>query len=367
MRPVAWLTSAVLTWWAMTAEGYSETGLRSTSRLSQTFGLAYRDAASLRQAGTEVLSTPRARTSVANPDSDVVPLRSESRLSYYQPATTPRKPAWPFLRGRKRKRQGSKLARVMERLSEQSIVLTVDSFASEKAGDTQLGDGSTSVTPSLSGQALTKVPTQTPLSRPPTLSEPAASGRTGNHNGNNLKPTSAETGQTDSNAVLGTGKENSASTFPERHDTRKDSLDMYDDLVERSPFRPCRTWSTVPTTDEWVDDAVESLDALQGGTPLSRSASRRNWMILQESPVLQSREAAVSGALQECVSSVRLPQAREQEGNKTLGAESPGRSRPMTATGPKSEMSGLSWKSQSKGVSLRSEGSKAESDYAVFI
>lgn len=101
-------------------------------------------------------------------------------------------------------------------------------------------------------------------------------------------------------------------SIPNRGDTRAASLDIYDDLTDHNPFRPSQTWSTVPMTDEWVDETCES-------PMLSRSTSQlqQNWRILQESPVITGggdASAPISMVLEEAASSARLPQVQEGEG-----------------------------------------------------
>ncbi|KAG7288501.1 hypothetical protein NEMBOFW57_004854 [Staphylotrichum longicolle] len=73
---------------------------------------------------------------------------------------------------------------------------------------------------------------------------------------------------------------------------------MYDDILEHNPFRPSRTWSTVPTTDDWVDETVESL-ALSRSTSQQQQQQQQqqNWTVLQESPLIRSRDTTASGAL----------------------------------------------------------------------
>lgn len=170
--------------------------------------------------------------------------------------------------------------------------------------------------------------------------------------------------------------------FPIRGGPPTSSLDIYDGaatMEHNNPFRPSRTWSTVPTADEWADETVESLT-------LSRSTSQpqQNWTVFQESPATASRDTAASMKLVEMASSVRLPPTQEGGGERGgEGGEGKGEDRrgEVEASGEFSshgvgltvkpreeerrERSGLTRKSQSNGVSLRSGGSR--SDYAVFI
>ncbi|KAG7288500.1 hypothetical protein NEMBOFW57_004853 [Staphylotrichum longicolle] len=82
---------------------------------------------------TEAVSTPRPGSSQTAPEAHSVPLRTESRVRYYPPASAVRKLSWPWLKGVKGKRQGSKLVSGMKRLSEQPSVFTVDTVVAEKA------------------------------------------------------------------------------------------------------------------------------------------------------------------------------------------------------------------------------------------
>ncbi len=329
---------------------------------------------------TEAMSSPRPGSSQTVAEAAATPLRTETSLPCHPPTSAVRKLSWPWLKGVKGKRQGSKLVPGMKRVSEQPSVLTVDAAVSEKPGQPSptvtafLEDGERETaaleSPSL---PLPKFPSRAPLDRPPTQSGQVMSETL-------EEPIRAQPNTTSdvaSNpAIPGSGllsKGDFTPGFPaNREAARADSLDIYDGITEHNPFRPSRTWSTVPTTDDWADETVESL-------ALSRSASqhRQNWTVLQESPVVQSGDAAASGGLPDVASSLRLPQVREgggeAEGNGDwpLAGPSPAPSRPGTAAtlegrGARRERSGLTRKSQSRGVSLRSEGTQG-SDYAAFI
>jgi axial budding pattern protein 2 len=164
------------------------------------------------------------------------------------------------------------------------------------------------------------------------------------------------------------GKESSATSFPDQGGiSALDRPNPYDDLVMPNLFGSSRTWSTMPTTEEWVDETVESL-------ALSRSTTQQqqnNWTALQGSPVIGGgRDATAPVSLPELVSSLRLPQVQTGLEEQSLAVPCPAPLRPKTApVGSKGveipQMLGLEQKSQSNGLSLRSEGSK--SDYAVFI
>jgi len=277
----------------------------------------------------------------------------------------------------------------MKRVSEQPSVLTVDTAVFEKPGQPSPtvtvfpGDSEKETTVlESSSLPLPRFPSRAPLDRPPTKSRRVMSESLENHvqeQPNTIDAVSVP-------AIPGSGllmnKEDSNPGFPpaNREATRADSLDIYDGITEHTPFRPSRTWSTVPTTDDWADETVESL-------ALSRPASQhqQNWTVLQESPVIKTGDATASGGLPDVASSLRLPQVREGGGEGGgKGDEwplagpspfpSPVTSRPGTATtlegrGARRERSGLTRKSQSKGVSLRSEGTQGTqgTDYAVFI
>ena len=364
-------------------------------RLPQTPASAYTASPS----PTEAMSTPRPGSSQTAPEADSMPLRAESRFSYYPPASAVRKLSWPWLKGVKGvkgKWHGSKLVPGMKRLSEQPSVFTVDTDVTEKTeqpppmisirGESNGNETAVLESPSLQ---LPEFPSGVSANRPPTRSDQAADENLEHPGQGVAKARDTTTNQGPSSV---THNESTALSFPIRGETPADSLDMYDDILEHNPFRPSRTWSTVPTTDDWADETVERL-------ALSRSASQQqqhqqNWTLLQESPLIRSRDATASGGrLPNVGSSLRLPQVCEggdevegKEEGKAGGAEQQGQgkgeegsmavpspvpSRPGTApiieggrnNNGRRERSGLTHKSQSKGVSLRSEASS----YAAFI
>jgi axial budding pattern protein 2 len=267
----------------------------------------------------------------------------------------------------------------MKRLSEQPSVLTVDSPVPEKTeqqppsvipvGQEGSNENEAALLES-SPLPLPKFPSRVSLSRPPTRR--SGLGTTGNiETLGQEQPTMSDTTVDAASPVSSSHikTERSMPGFPIRGETPAESLDIYDDIVEHNPFHRSKTWSTVPTTDEWVDETVSSL-------ALSRSAlqNQKNWTVLQESPVTKGQGATASAdRLPDAVSSVRLPRVREREGEAGEGEGEPCAtlSRAATATtadgrgDEQRERSGLTRKSQSNGVSLRSEGSK--SSYAVFI
>ncbi len=356
-------------------------------RLTSAPGLAFTGSPS----PTEAMSTPRPGSSQTVPETALTPLRTEASLSYHPPTSAVRKLSWPWLRGVKGKRQGSRLVPGMKRVSEQPSVLTVDTAVSEKPGQPSPtvtvfpGDSEKETTVlESSSLPLPRFPSRAPIDRPPIKSRRAMSETL--ENPIQEKPNTS--GAVSAPAIPGSGllmdKEDTTPGFPpaNREATRADSLDIYDGITEHNPFRPSRTWSTVPTTDDWADETVESL-------ALSRSASQhqQNWTVLQESPVIKTGDTTATGGLPDVASSLRLPQVREGGGEGGGKGEwplagpspfpSPATSRPGTAAtlegrGARRERSGLTRKSQSRGVSLRSEGTQGTqgtqgTDYAVFI
>ena len=323
---------------------------------------------------TEAMSTPRPGSSQTAPDTAAASRRTEASLSYHPPTSAVRKLSWPWLRGAKGKRQGSKLVPEMKRVSEQPCVLTVDAAVSEKLGQPSstvtvfLGDGE-------NGQAvlessslpLPRFPSRGPLDRPPAQSRRVMSETLENPIQKQPNTSDAVLTPAIPGSGLLTNKEDATPGFPaNREAARADSLDIYDGITEHRPFRPSRTWSTVPTTDDWADETAESL-------ALSRSASQhqQNWTVLQESPVIQSGDATASGGLPDVASSLRLPQVHEGGGEGKgewllAGPSRPGTAATLEGKGARRERSGLTRKSQSMGVSLRSEGTRG-SDYAAFI
>lgn len=342
---------------------------------------------------TEAVSTPRPGSSQTAPEADSVPLRTESRFSYYPPALAVRKLSWPWLKGVKGKRQGSKLVSGMKRLSEQPSVFTVDTVVAEKGEEpspmisfTAESNGNDAGVLESSSLPLPTFPGRGSLSQSHTGNDRAADANI-EHRGRQGLGASELTA-----SPAGPDLSSTTPRFPIRGEATAESLDTYDDILEHNPFRPSRTWSTVPTTDDWVDETVESL-------ALSRSTSQQqqqqqNWTVLQESPLIRSRDTTASGApLPHVGSSLRLlpPVSEggdggegkghgkvggpEQQGEgkgegESLAVPSPVSLRPGTSLilegGSNNrirERSDLVHKSQSKGVSLRSEASS----YAAFI
>ncbi|KAK4104178.1 hypothetical protein N658DRAFT_565073 [Parathielavia hyrcaniae] len=316
-------------------------------------------------------STPRPDSSRTAPET--VPLRAESRFSYYPPpaSSVPRKLSWRWLKGVKGRRQGLMLVPWMRRLSEQPSVLTVDTQDSDE--------------------------TERP---PPPPTPPQAAAHEGkNPATSTAKPEEHRTADAAAAAAIpgpagsplvtqeeGEEEEKSSTPpppppgFPVRGATPAESLDVYDDIVGLGPFHSSKTWSTVPTvptTDDWVDETVSSLALSRTASQHHHQQQQPNWTALQESPVHNNKSQGAM-VVPDAASSVRLPRAAEGEGDpegkgkSRLEASADEPSRPATAPAAggrrddeRREKSGLTCKSQSKGVSLRSEGSR--SDYAVFI
>jgi axial budding pattern protein 2 len=329
---------------------------------------------------TETTSTPRPGSARTAPEMDAMPLRSDSRASSYYPfAPASRKLSWPWLKGVKGKRHGTKLVPGMQRLSEQPSLLTLDTFtfeATEQPSPTIPAtpendpDGVAVLGPET--LPLPQFPRRASLSRPPSRSGPIGSGNRGQLGSEPLHTSDTTTTlPTPIPSLLGVEDDPMMPGFQIRGGPPTGSLDIYGGgaMEHNNPFRSSRTWSTVPTADEWADETVESLT-------LSRSTSQpqQNWTVFQESPAIASRDTAAPVKLAGIVSSVRLPQAQEREEGEDCqrGAElSVGFSShevgPTVKPGgeERQERSGLTRKSQSNGVSLRSGGSR--SDFAVFI
>ncbi|KAK3902030.1 hypothetical protein C8A05DRAFT_44468 [Staphylotrichum tortipilum] len=322
----------------------------------------------------DVMPSPQPDYSQTLLEADAAPARSESRHSYHPPAASTRKLSWSWLKGAKGGGRESKLSLGMKRLSEQPSLLTLIS-RSPSAAFEQPSD-------------------PTALGRPPTRSGLILGGTVGNPGQEELPKVSDTTADAaPPGSMLHTSTGDSTLGFPIRGEAAGLSPDVYDGIIEHNPFRPSRTWSTVPTTDDWADETVESL-------ALSRATSQRqqNWTVIQESPVVKPREAAASGMVQVALSLYQLTLMDgadgegkgegEAEGDATRGVEggaargmeagevslavlSPAPSRPWAAPRAdrggdgKREISGLNRKRQSKGASLRSDGSRL--DFAAFI
>jgi len=342
---------------------------------------------------TDAMPSPQPNSSQTLPEPDAASARTESRHSYHPPAAATRKLSWPWLKGAKRGGRGSKLGLGMKRLSEQPSLLTLISLISDKTGQPSPipsaageGNGNAVASPESSPMVFAQPPTPAGLSRPPTRGGLVSDSAVGDP-GQDQLPSAADT---TTNPVTPahvpyTSTGDLALGFPIHGEAPGMSPDVYDGIIEHNPFRPSRTWSTVPTTDDWADETAESL-------ALSRPTSQRqrNWTVLQESsPVAKPRESGASGMIQVASSLYQLAPvgggedgdrkgegeaegevAREAEGESGV-APSPAPSRPWVVPrvdgggDGKREISGLTRKSQSKGISLRSEGSR--SDYAAFI
>ncbi|EAQ92286.1 hypothetical protein CHGG_00521 [Chaetomium globosum CBS 148.51] len=341
----------------------------------QTPGLPYTASPS----PTETASNHRPGSSQTAPEMAVVPLRLDSRAPYHPIAPAARKLSWPWLKGIKGKRYGTKLVLGMQRLSEQPSLLAVDTFTSEvteQPSSTTLTmqendpNGVAALGPET--LPLPQFPRRAPLSRPPTRTGPIGSGARGHLGTEPLHTSDTTTTLPTPIPSLLDVDDDPTSGFSIREGAPTGSLDIYDGATGNNLFRPSRTWSTVPTADEWADETVESL-------ALSRSTSQpqQNWTVFQESPAVTSRDTATSMKLPEIASSARMPEREEggedeeKEGQgvaveASVGPSSQGIA-PTVRPGEEKmqERSGLTRKSQSNGVSLRSAGSR--SDYAVFI
>lgn len=355
---------------------------------------------------TEGASTPRPGSAQIAPDIDAVPSRSSLRQSYYPPASAVRKLSWPWLRGIKGKRQGSKLVPGMKRLSEQSSVFTVDTFATEKTRQRSPVISIAAADPAddaaafdCSSLPLPQFPSRASLSRPPTRSGPAPAKTVGTlirqepvNRSDTVTTTSPTTTPLPSLPSLPNhSSENptAAAATPATPAVVAQTYADEDDVVTtHNPFRPSRTWPTVPTTmtDDWADETVESL-AL---SPSASASQGQNWAVLQESPAVPSNSrggvVGTASGLSGAPSLGGLALGRngaggggaelkgKEEDNDDDGAEvmvyptATAMARGTGVGGSSWERSGMTKKSQSKGVSLRSEGTQGSgSDYAVFI
>ncbi|KAK3309172.1 uncharacterized protein B0T15DRAFT_509560 [Chaetomium strumarium] len=336
-------------------------------RLPQTPGSAHTRTPS----SANAMETPRIGSSLTAPDTGSVPPRPESRFSYHPPAAVARKASWPWLKGIMAKRQVSKLLPEMRRLSEQPSVLTVETLESEKngqpSGTPRLNNGTGASVHDLPSLPLLQFPSRASFDRSPARSGTAAGGYSGDLNLEQPESSSTANLIPPGPSMFG-GQESSMTSFPDQRGIAADRPNLYDDLVMPNPFSTSRTWSTMPTTDEWVDETVESL-------ALSRSTTQQqqNWTALQGSPspvISGGRDATAPTSLPELVSSLRLPQLPTGF-DESLAVPTPASLKPKTAPVGSSkgveipELLGLAHKSQSNGLSLRSEGSK--SDHAVFI
>ncbi|KAK4122456.1 hypothetical protein N657DRAFT_657283 [Parathielavia appendiculata] len=188
---------------------------------------------------TDATSTPRPVSPRTAPEN--VSLRAESRFSYYPPASSVRKLSWRWLEAVKGRRQGSKLLSVL-------MVDTQDSKKTEQPPPT----------PQFPGRAL--------FSRPSTRgSGPATSTK--------LEHPSREQARSSDIAASAAIPASSSPVIQEKSTPVAG-------IVGLNPFHPSKTWSRVPTMNEWVDETVSSL-------ALSRTASQhqQNWTVLQEPPV----------------------------------------------------------------------------------
>ncbi|GAB1313835.1 polarity establishment/cellular polarization [Madurella fahalii] len=317
-----------------------------------------------RLCGTDIMSTPQSSSPLVTRDTGEGPLRAQSRLSYYPPASSVGRFAWPWLRRSNFTRSDSRLGRMLKKPSKQPEMAMVGTIASPVAG--QLEDGSDRTASDLSPVSPCRGRNQTPSNRPTTRrNETSQDVRDQGQSVIGVEGNRA-TSLTTAGPNLNTGNDGTALAHPDWRDTPEGLLGIsYQDTpVERPRLRASGTWSTVLSATDGIDEAVDSPDPLQRrALTVPESTTRQNWRVLQESPVLKgwsaAEELATAGS-PASASSTQLAQTQERE---FLAAVSPTPSRPRTAR----EGSGLTRQSQSNGVSLRSEGSNEESDYAVYI
>lgn len=305
----------------------------------------------------------------------------------------------------------------MKRLSEQPSLLTVDTHVFEGPAQpsptisVSQADAVDAGALEVSSLPLPQFPNRASLSRPPSRGRPMTSPSIGNPAPRPYTPTDTPTKPNlatstpslplDLNLNINAFNHPSSSlNFPIRGETTPtaETIDIYNDHNDditpelNNPFRPSATWSTVPTTDEWVDETVSSLALSrsasqvqgrgQGQSQVQRNQgqSQQNWTVLQESPGIVNRGRDVMGSAGMLTpgaasSLVQLPEVEAADGERegtvdTEASSSPVLSRPGTAgtlgSGIAHGRVGLAQQSQSKGVvSLRSEGSRSE--YAAFI
>lgn len=370
-------------------------------------------ATSSQQPETGTVSSPVSRTHSRGSDPDTLPLRTESRLGYHPPGQPGRRFAWLWLRGKNVQRKMPKLSNKPDREhhSNQSSISTVDTFNHKRPGQPSrrpshqrrhAGEGA-SVRP----MTTTHLPPaqligRVHLARPVTLKGPVNSPSVegiisgGSGRGHSQLSLAARNAETNSHSHpvtprgprqqpptprLETGKmEVSLPVLPNWRDTPDDFLGLsYENLVKESPFHPSTSWSTVPATDDWVDETVETL----ASPPVQQSGSKANWVVVQESPGPVIRDWDAGTQPSPSLSPVRIAQVG-QKGSDQGSSESSKPSK-VEENGKETERmdNGIDEKNPepagddkirkghkytvSKGRSLLSEASKDESDFAVYI
>ncbi|KAK4463465.1 hypothetical protein QBC42DRAFT_337591 [Cladorrhinum samala] len=401
---------------------------RATGLLGMSRGRYFRDVVEIRipnapgsatssqQPETGTASSPISSTDSGGSGPDTLPLRTRSRLGYHPPGQPGRRFAWSWLRGRNVRRKMPKLSKKPDREhhSNQSSISTVDTFNHKRPGQAS-GRPSHQRTYAGGGAPVRPMaPTHLPpaqligkvhLARPVTLRGPVNSPSVeGIISGGSVREQShlslavrrnAEISsyshpvtprgprQQPPTARLGTGKMGvSLPVLPNWRDTPDDFLSLsYENLVKESPFHPSTSWSTVPGSEDWVDETVDTL----ASAPVHQSGSKANWVVVQDSPgpVIRDWDAGTQPSPSPSPSPVRIAQF----GQKGLDQGSNGSSQPgkVYEHGKDKERvdNGMDEKNHepaggdqtrkghkyalSKGKSLLSEASKDESDYAVYI
>lgn len=301
---------------------------------------------------TDVMSTPRSNSPLVTRDTREGPIRAQPRLSYHPPTSSVGKFAWPWLRGSNFTRSDSRLGRILKKPGKRPRMATVGTIASSVAG--QLDGRSEHTVSDLSPAPLRRGRNQTPSNRPTTRGSDASQ-ETRDQDRNAIKTEGdGATGLVAAGPNLNTGNDGTALVHPDRRDTPEGLLGISypDALGERPRLRESRTWTTILSAADRVDEAADGPEALEQQifTTLELTP-RQNWTVIQESPVLRGWNVVEELAI------ASPPQW------ESWVAASPTASRPGT-TGEGSE---LTRQSQSNGVSLRSEVSRQESDYAVYI
>ncbi|KAK0745392.1 hypothetical protein B0T21DRAFT_359621 [Apiosordaria backusii] len=347
------------------------------------------------------MASPRPPSSSAGSDPETFPLRAESRLAHYGPPEIGRRFMWPWFRGNNSRSRSSKLRWGSRTHSKQPSTSTVDTFAYKRTGQSiGLGYTNAGVAPEMTPPPRARLVGAVPLARPVTRRGPTdasleglifSRGQSEMSIPMNAPPTTPGGPSAPSSASQ---EDISLPALPNWRDTPDDFLGLsYEDLVKNSPFHPSATWQTISTTDEWVDETVQSMDTPQREVAKKETGTPSNWAVLQDSPVIKDWDAGIDSPSpvsigpgdastpgrilspggnekREQPAAADVPTSSGTQPGLVLAA-APSLNVEALGNGGRSfqrDQSGLPKRSGSKGVSLMSGKSRGEeSDFAVYI
>ncbi|KAK4201616.1 hypothetical protein QBC40DRAFT_323813 [Triangularia verruculosa] len=337
------------------------------------------------------MASPLSRSSSTDSDPETFPLRAESRLAHYGPPEIGRRFMWPWFRGNNSRSRSSRLRWGSTRThSKQPSTSSIDTFAYKRTGQSiGLGYANAGAPPEMTPPPRARLLGAVPLARPVTRRGPTdaslegmifSQGQSEMSIPMNAPP---KTPGGPSAPSIASQEDISLPPLPNWRDSQDDFLGLsYEDLVKNSPFHPSATWQTISTTDEWVDETVQSMDTPQRDAAKKEAGTPSNWAVLQDSPVIKDWDAGIDspspvsiGPGDASTPGRVLSPAGNEKRERPLASDAPTSSSIQTSNGKElgsmrgfqRDQPGLP-KSHSKGISLMSGRSRGdESDFAVYI